>query len=161
MHSREYYITNRVKNWKQWPSIKIHVGQYWFFFKSWPCQLSIPVQSANIDRELVVRLRTDIFLGPPFPLLQNSLLPIISQFYDHWTKMILRKNWRHLVMIAQAYVASAWFRGSIVKEMFYREGGKRYFFSASQHCDSFLVLRLLLCLLRSKETNRNEVITFT
>ena len=64
-------------------------------------------------------------------------------------------------MIAQAYVASAWFRGSIVKEMFYREEGKRYFLSASRHCDSFLVLRLLLCLLRSKETNRNEVITFT
>ena len=65
-------------------------------------------------------------------------------------------------MIAQAYVASAWFRGSTVKEMFCREQGKRYFFSASRHCDSFLVLRLLLCLLRSTETNRNEaILTFT
>ena len=31
-------------------------------------------------------------------------------------------------MIAQTYVASAWFRGSIVKETFCREEGKRYFF---------------------------------
>lgn len=63
-------------------------------------------------------------------------------------------------MIAQAYVASAWFRGSTVKEMFCREQGRRYFFSASRLCDFFLVRRLLLCLLRSKETNRNEVIFF-